>query len=534
MHLLSLLFVFTAILKITTAISLGDPSPVSFPTLNKRACIDIGCRCDIGTSPGQYCGPGGLYDCHPHGGCCYYGPSSRCPGRVTRIINPLRTSTRNTPPKRSILVIPLGADSTPAIALPAATPPPLPGPSPDPAPLAAPTQVPRTAPGPAKKRRITNMRVKISPTQLAIEFDSWLASQRSAEIVVAHLVNKYNFDIKFLLNKISGQGLDVSFSRVTFVDIAPLAGLDPNGNLRDVTTFEVQRARIPTPWFKEIIGDMHLGINQFGPPEGHRNEEARSRFLAPLLGRIQSEFRFLIWNTPETIMPGRMSTRGRIEYQFKVCGALTILFIEVKLQIGSGDERLNAIAQLIAEADACDLLNENNGFRSTIYAVLCDGSSFEYFSFDGSTRPPVFSRGVTFLSDGTTASRISLPSYESTTRRDYIKALRPICESFYAMFLHGYLVGLQAYHDRSLRKAAEDGRERESTPAWFAALGFAEQAVSQAARAAVVAAEGDLDGADECATNAREVLNKSLGAAPPTYRREDCNLMAGWDDGYCK
>lgn len=120
------------------------------------------------------------------------------------------------------------------------------------------------------------------------------------------------------------------------------------------------------------------------------------------------------------------------------------------------------------------------------------------------------------------------------------------------MFLDGYRVGLHAYHDRSLRKAAEEGRERESTPARFAALGFAEQAVAQAAIAAVVAANGDVNAADEAAKNAREVLNKryvrsivensfrrltawcSLGAAPATYRREDCNLMAGWDDEYCK
>lgn len=50
-------------------------------------------------------------------------------------------------------------------------------------------------------------------------------------------------------------------------------------------------------------------------------------------------------------MPERMSTRGRIEYQFKVCGALTIVFMEIELRIGSGDERLNLIAQVIAEAD---------------------------------------------------------------------------------------------------------------------------------------------------------------------------------------
>lgn len=140
--------------------------------------------------------------------------------------------------------------------------------------------------------------------------------------------------------------------------------------------------------------------------------------------------------------------------------------------------------------------------------VLCDGVSFEFFSFDGSTRPPVFSRGVTILSDGTSSSRISLPTYESSTRREYINGLRPVCEYFYAMLLDGYRVGLEAYHALSVRKAAEEGRERESTPAWFAALGLARQALEQAAQAAVVAAEGNPDAADEAAKRAREVLNE--------------------------
>lgn len=72
------------------------------------------------------------------------------------------------------------------------------------------------------------------------------------------------------------------------------------------------------------------------------------------------------------------------------------------------------------------------------------------------------------------------------------------------MFLDGYRVGLDAYYARSLRRAADEGRERESTPAWFAALGLAEQA----ARAAALAAKGELDAADEAAKSAREVLNK--------------------------
>lgn len=76
------------------------------------------------------------------------------------------------------------------------------------------------------------------------------------------------------------------------------------------------------------------------------------------------------------------------------------------------------------------------------------------------------------------------------------------------MFLDGYRVGLEAYHALSVRKAAEEGRERESTPALFAALGFAKQAVEQAAQAALVAAEGNLDAADEAAKRARQVLNE--------------------------
>ena len=48
-------------------------------------------------------------------------------------------------------------------------------------------------------------------------------------------------------------------------------------------------------------------------------------------------------------MPGRITTQGHID-QFRVFGGLAVVYIEVK-QVGSCDERLNAVAQLIAEAD---------------------------------------------------------------------------------------------------------------------------------------------------------------------------------------
>jgi len=46
-----------------------------------------------------------------------------------------------------------------------------------------------------------------------------------------------------------------------------------------------------------------------------------------------------------------MTTKRRIEYHFLVFGGLSILIIEVKYILGNAEERLNAIAQVIAECD---------------------------------------------------------------------------------------------------------------------------------------------------------------------------------------
>lgn len=51
------------------------------------------------------------------------------------------------------------------------------------------------------------------------------------------------------------------------------------------------------------------------------------------------------------MVPGRLTTRGRIEYHFLVFGRLSLLVIEVKYVVGDAEERLNAIAQVIAELD---------------------------------------------------------------------------------------------------------------------------------------------------------------------------------------
>lgn len=74
--------------------------------------------------------------------------------------------------------------------------------------------------------------------------------------------------------------LDVSFSKVTYIDIAPLVGLKPIREGDDIDTFSMSRARLPDTVFQKILLDLHDLSLQYGSIIQHRNEEARSRFLS--------------------------------------------------------------------------------------------------------------------------------------------------------------------------------------------------------------------------------------------------------------
>ena len=82
------------------------------------------------------------------------------------------------------------------------------------------------------------------------------------------------------------KGLNVSFSKVSYHDIAPRVGLESTLAGYDMPTFEIHRARIPTSLFKSIAGDLEIVMNQYGEPREHKNEEARSRFLAPVCSKV--------------------------------------------------------------------------------------------------------------------------------------------------------------------------------------------------------------------------------------------------------
>lgn len=89
-----------------------------------------------------------------------------------------------------------------------------------------------------------------------------------------------SFYLILTLAGILGRSLRVPFSQVKYSDIAHVVGLCPGMRFRDAPTFEIDRARIPTSMFKQIIWDMQVALNQYGPPIEHQNEETRSRVLS--------------------------------------------------------------------------------------------------------------------------------------------------------------------------------------------------------------------------------------------------------------
>ena len=78
-------------------------------------------------------------------------------------------------------------------------------------------------------------------------------------------------------------------------------------------------------------------------------------------------FSGLLFNTPEAI------SEGKIEYQFKTYGGVTVVFIKVKLDVGNLTERLNCYAQVIAECDGiCSEYHQFKRSRLTIFSLRLD------------------------------------------------------------------------------------------------------------------------------------------------------------------
>ncbi|KAF8622535.1 hypothetical protein AX15_006941 [Amanita polypyramis BW_CC] len=320
----------------------------------------------------------------------------------------------------------------------------------------------------------------------------------AASITIRRLIRQFSLNPATFKDDDSGpeHSTGVSFSKVTYTQVAPFVGLDPDGELRDIGTFEIHRSRIPTHLFKLIVIDMDIMLMQYGAPPEHKTEEARSRFFSPVFNHLVKQFTFMLRNKPETMIDGRIGTQGRIEYFFKTFGAVAVLCIEMKLKVGNDDERLKIIAQVIAECDGCDLDNYTRGFSLPIHCIFTDGLTYEFFKFERNPNPS-FIRGC-FPGDPKHLRRgLKVPDYSSmSTTLPFILQLRCTCETIFDIMLSAYIAGLKAYYARSEEMGRKKGSKRPSLDGWDRALQSAGRALAAFREAEVQRKDGDLDSAD--------------------------------------
>ena len=96
-----------------------------------------------------------------------------------------------------------------------------------------------------------------------------------------------------------------------------------------------------------------------------------------------------------------------------------------------------------------------------VYAILCcNGHSFEFFQFDGTTDPYSFKYGLGPNDPSFLQRPFRLPQlqYPSTTR-PFIKALHPICEIIFDLLLNSYVSSLKTYNDLLKKKFIKEDRE---------------------------------------------------------------------------
>ncbi|KAG1731109.1 uncharacterized protein EDB91DRAFT_1058963, partial [Suillus paluster] len=327
----------------------------------------------------------------------------------------------------------------------------------------------------------------------------------SAEMAILYLIDEFEFDLDKLKASLGEKGLNISFSNVKYPHIAAFIGLDSLWKFSNAPSFELCHSQIPTAFFKDIVMDMDVLLIQYGTLQDHTMEEARSCFLAPIFNCLVAQFGSSIWNKPESLMNGHIMTRGRIEYHFKTFSALTVIFVEMKLQIGSVEESLNAIAQVIAECNACDWSNMQVNVSMLIYSILCDGSTFQFFSFDGSTKPYKFSMGVAPGNCFCVAGGLPLVDFLSeSTAHPFIHSLYPICtgKTIFNLLLVTYITSLKVFRNRSTSQHGQ----RKSLDGWSKALKFAEEALEKSQTAEALCKDNLIIDADATAEAALKAL----------------------------
>jgi hypothetical protein len=279
-----------------------------------------------------------------------------------------------------------------------------------------------------------------------------------------------------------------------------------------------------------------------------------TRRIPQYFNRIVDLFSGLLVNRPESMLQGTLTTQGRIEHQFRMYSAINVLFFEMKFSIEAQQQRLDYLAQVIAECEgklgcalfwfrllfggqladlvmfpdlACSWDNFQSDFNVPILAILSDGSSFYFYQFVSNRLENVHQLSIGEFPDGENTVQLErVPESSKPKTRKYVAQIRNACDALYYMFLKAYQNGLQGLWDQSLAKSRATGGQRESTPAWAEAMDFAELAMSKAAAAWDEYDQGSLGHSRESADEALKLLRQRY----PTYLFPIClHLGSGWN-----
>ncbi|KAF8341291.1 uncharacterized protein EI90DRAFT_3033376 [Cantharellus anzutake] len=383
---------------------------------------------------------------------------------------------------------------------------------------------------PTKKRRGEGNR-KITREELkGIVSNAIQINHPTASLALLYIIDEYDFHLESLQEIILEKGLDASFSDVKYNRIAPFVGLDPLEFLQDIETFELHRSRIPTVLLRSIIEDMDIMLKQYGPVFVHETEEATSRLLSPIFHRLIAEFGSAFRNIPESILGGRVTTKGRTEYYLRAFGSVSVLVIGFE-KVGNERECLNAIAQVIAECNACDWKNSIAGLAVPVFGILWDGTFFQFFKFVGAQKiPHSFLRGA-FAGDPPRFQRglmLPDPTTDGTTL-PFIQVVRLISETVFDLLLCAHLWSIEAFRDRSVNRGSVAGKRKQGSGKWDNAVNSAQQALIHFRHADEKRQKMDKDGANQALSAAQAFLTRSIEEVPTTTRTI-IPFITDWDD----
>lgn len=158
----------------------------------------------------------------------------------------------------------------------------------------------------------------------------------------------------------------------------------------------------------------------------------------------------------------------------------------------------------------CHFINSQDDLCCPVYAVLCDGSIFEFFRFDREDTPQI-AKGVTGF--GLPIERLHVPIFGIDPTNEFLVNARRACETIFSLLLLGYKQALQAYYNRFMKRAKQRGEQQQSQSEWLRSIEYANDAFAKALEAADLHANDQIVEAQNMALQASTHLRARYG--PP-------------------